>query len=79
MQRKANGRAHVGLFLYQVLMASELSLSVLPEVCVGLRRSPGAAAVFSINQGLSIPKDAPVHFGVWITPRSCQLRYLSCQ
>lgn len=56
MQGKANGRAHVGLFLYQVPMASELSLSVLPEVCVGLTKSPGVAAVFSINQGLSVPK-----------------------
>lgn len=37
MQRKANGRAHVGLFLYWVLMALKLSLSVLPKVCVGLR------------------------------------------
>lgn len=39
MQRKANGRAHVDLFLYQVLMVSELSLSVLPTVCVGLRKN----------------------------------------
>lgn len=58
MQRKASGRAHVGLFLYQVLMALELTLTVWPKVCVGLRRNPGAAVVFSINQGLSIPKDA---------------------
>lgn len=79
MQRKANGRAHVGLFLYQVLMSLKLSLSVLPKVCVGLRKNPGVAAVFSINQGLSIPKDAPVLFGLQITPRSCQLRCLSYQ
>lgn len=64
MQRKANGRAHMDLFLYQVLMASELSLSVLSKVCVGLGKNPGVAAGFSINQELSIPKDAPVHFGV---------------
>lgn len=64
MQRKANGRAHVDLFLYQVLMASELSLSVLPKVCVGPGKNPGVAAVFPINQGLSIPKNAPVLFGV---------------
>lgn len=44
MQRKANARAHVGLFLYRVLMVSELSLSVLPKVCVGLGKSPGVAA-----------------------------------
>lgn len=64
MQRKANGRAHVGLFLYRVLKALELSLSVLPKVSVGLRENPGAAALLSINQGLSIPKDAPVLFGL---------------
>lgn len=58
MQRKARGRAHVGLFLCQVLMALEVTLPVLSKVCVGLRRNPGAAAVLSINQGLSIPKDA---------------------
>lgn len=79
MQRKANGRAHVDLFLYQVLMVSELSLSVLSMVCVGLRKNAGVAAVFPINQGLSIPKDAPVLFGMQITSRSCQLCYLSCQ
>lgn len=75
MQRKASGRAHVDLFLYQVLMVSEVSLSVLPTVCVGLRKNTG----FPINQGLSTPKDAPVLFGVQTTPRCCQLCYLSCQ
>lgn len=65
MQRKVNGRAYVELFLYWILISSDCALSVLPEVIDSLRKNPGdVTAVFCMNQGLSITKDAPVLFGV---------------